>query len=1046
MPNAAQLVTQKKSPGANFSSSLQSKNKLNAKVTPAPSGAADARKGQQQRNGGKEHGPTRKDQIPTRGDNKKSNEAVSGHSEKAPDADPPEATDLWVATKLADTGEENRRAMSSKRAELMKQPAVRFAFESLVEQIIDTGQPFFDVLMSVDASGDGTLDKSELNAGLMGIGVNLTEEELDTVFEVCDEDGGGDVDMNEFIKVVSDFRNEMREIGQKERIKRWLKKLITEKMNPFVKKRRKAKKPKKPKKRTFMLSAQGMPRILWDLTTMICLLYLIVSMPLRMGFELDPEGFGLWLERLIDAFFICDIVVNFRSYYLDETGREITDQKQCALNYLRGWFTIDFLSSIPFDWFLSGLGSTKAIKSAKLSKAVKVVRLLKLSKLMKSSAYAHALEDWFAMNRFGLQLVKMLVTAFSLAHFMSCFWAFMGNLADPETEPEQAWFNSYTHGGFDWEQSTTGEQYLLALYWSITTVTTVGYGDVLPASNYERMYVIGAMLVGGAFYGLVIANMNSIVTNMDTNSRMYNERMDAVCSYLSERKFPPSLAFRVRKYFKHLLLHKTALDEQVILEKLSPQLRQEVSRFLIDDLVLQQPLFKGLSDLALTVLLQILTPLEFSEGTLICRVGEKSQDAYISRQGIMTLLTLEGKAIRRLKPGDMFGELSLLDVQAERECSLLASSDVECYSIAREELIAGFTNMPEQMDIMIENALGRALKRDDPVLNADPFKKQAFQHQLAEVRHRRRKGDLWRGVSALDDLLGVSDYSNEKLEEMFQSIDDDANGYIERQELENFLQAMGKDELTIRQVMYGMKQDKIGLSDFLLLMRQGSGGDGLEAVLTNEERQEIKARQEARKRSMTVKAAAVSQFHQGIKKEGPEGEHTGSSTAPLAATAARLQHSIRGASRYIENLPFAGSAELSRSETVHEEQEPQSGGLKILKPQYMTPDVSWGADPWSPEPPGRSRVGVADVDSISAQVRLLTTEVSGVQALVGELATKKDVLLLRKQMQQVQKQQLAQLQILQQLMRQVGGKQDIPVARIKADENDATKLTFEFSS
>ena len=75
--------------------------------------------------------------------------------------------------------------------------------------------------------------------------------------------------------------------------------------------------------------------------------------------------------------------------------------------------------------------------------------------------------------------------------------------------------------------------------------------------------------------------MGSIITNMDTNSRMYNERMDAgcpascsacvcvphlhgcahahicmggrmhawdaVCSYLKERKFPPSLAYRVRK-------------------------------------------------------------------------------------------------------------------------------------------------------------------------------------------------------------------------------------------------------------------------------------------------------------------------------------------------------------------------------------------------------------------------------------------------------------------------------------------------------------------
>ena len=59
------------------------------------------------------------------------------------------------------------------------------------------------------------------------------------------------------------------------------------------------------------------------------------------------------IDAIVDFIFLIDIIIVFRTTYLDtDVGKEETDMHKIAITYLKGSFTVDLLSSVPFAVFL----------------------------------------------------------------------------------------------------------------------------------------------------------------------------------------------------------------------------------------------------------------------------------------------------------------------------------------------------------------------------------------------------------------------------------------------------------------------------------------------------------------------------------------------------------------------------------------------------------------------------------------------------------------------------------------------------------------------
>lgn len=134
-------------------------------------------------------------------------------------------------------------------------------------------------------------------------------------------------------------------------------------------------------------------KVIWDLIGVVFLLWTIVLTPLRLGFDVEdfcPSSIWIW-EFTIDCFFMMDLVLNFFTavYVESDTGNMLSsDMCDIAWDYLKHWFLIDLVSSLPVDAILALAlegcnGAPDSSESSSKLGALSMIRILRLVKLFR---------------------------------------------------------------------------------------------------------------------------------------------------------------------------------------------------------------------------------------------------------------------------------------------------------------------------------------------------------------------------------------------------------------------------------------------------------------------------------------------------------------------------------------------------------------------------------------------------------------------------------------------------------------------------------------
>ena len=83
------------------------------------------------------------------------------------------------------------------------------------------------------------------------------------------------------------------------------------------------------------------------------------------------------------------------------------------------------------------------------------------------------------------------------------------------------------------------DRYALSLFWSIQSVTSIGYGNIVPVTRLEYYFANILMLGQGLYWAFTIGNIVSVVRHMNSNDQQYKRSLDRANNMI--RSFSPTI-------------------------------------------------------------------------------------------------------------------------------------------------------------------------------------------------------------------------------------------------------------------------------------------------------------------------------------------------------------------------------------------------------------------------------------------------------------------------------------------------------------------------
>ncbi len=405
-------------------------------------------------------------------------------------------------------------------------------------------------------------------------------------------------------------------------------------------------------------------RIWWLFTVFGAILTMMLA-PFQVAFEFEFNRSFYVVENTLNILFVADIIVNF-NLAVNKDEVMLIEREQIAKEYFLGMLWVDVLGVLPFERIAvsscaklcgQSYGNETHLMLAPL-------RLLQLVRFHRIKKFSHVLRyDAARVSLLTFTLIRNFAVVVISCHCQACAMYFLAHLHNFD---EGTWLGPIVHNS-----ESVFERYITALYVSITTFCTVGYGDFSPVNLEEKIAGSLFMVLNIAIAAWIIGSITLLILKSDETTRKYRDSLEVLHEYGAMHNFDETLMNRLRQQLRLGFNNREVADEHV-LKYFPSAVRRKILQRLYKDSLINTNIMKGIRPQFVDAFLTSCTVEIFSPGEEIVERGSILSDLFLLVGGIAETVATPSRAecigqgepcnstylrASKLEAGDFIGEI-----------------------------------------------------------------------------------------------------------------------------------------------------------------------------------------------------------------------------------------------------------------------------------------------------------------------------------------------------------------------------------------------------